>query len=66
MSILLAIGKSHEGRHARTLRDAMISALAGELGASPIVSEWDGSEIPWSGPHDVEWAGKRINATAPH
>jgi hypothetical protein len=61
----LAIGKSHEGRHAGSLRVAMKWCWAWEEGTSPIVSEWDGSEIPRrrseKGPH----AGERLKATAP-
>jgi hypothetical protein len=61
MSILFAIGKSHKGRHARSLRVAMVSdtmpdALrdvspgvlpdsAREEGTGPIVGEWNGSEV---------------------
>src|ERR1700733_12572019 len=71
MSILLAIGKSHKGRHACSLHVAVMSDaksdLAREKGTGPMVGEWDGLEVPRSGqgPREGQCAGERVKATAP-
>jgi hypothetical protein len=55
MSILLAIGKSLGGGHARSHRAA--SARAG--GVRPIFGEWDGSEIESAASGQVADGGAR-------